>query len=162
MFVSYVFNFFRKEAQKCYCGASICRGWLGEEPDEESEEEEYEEEEEEIVETVSKVTELPLSEDVKLEISLYELPGDKKPLISGEVEIKNEQPLGAHEVKPEEKLPVSAQTPSISPIKTEKKIVKKKVPKKKSRVELFEEIDVRMAFTKLLICILKHFILAIE
>lgn len=40
------FQNYRKEAQKCYCEAPSCRGWLGEEPDEE-EGEEYEEEEEE-------------------------------------------------------------------------------------------------------------------
>lgn len=144
---------FRKEAQKCFCGASICRGWLGEEPDEESEEEEeYEEEEEEIVATaeVSKVAEFPC-DDVKLEIHLTELPEDKKPLASGEVEIKGEQPLGVHEFKPEEKLPTSAETPAISPVKTEKKVLKRKISKKKPRVELFEEIDVRKRFKKLIL-----------
>lgn len=37
---------FSKEAQKCYCEASTCRGWIGEEPDDEEDEEDEEEEEE--------------------------------------------------------------------------------------------------------------------
>lgn len=40
----------RKEAQKCYCEAENCRGWIGEEPDSEEEEEEAEDEEESEVE----------------------------------------------------------------------------------------------------------------
>lgn len=34
----------RKEGLKCYCEASNCRGWIGEEPEDSSEEEEEEEE----------------------------------------------------------------------------------------------------------------------
>lgn len=37
----------RKEAQKCYCEAENCRGWIGEEPDSEEEEDDEEEAEEE-------------------------------------------------------------------------------------------------------------------
>ncbi|KAJ8945452.1 hypothetical protein NQ314_009204 [Rhamnusium bicolor] len=56
----YRFQRYGKEAQKCYCEASICRGWLGERPDEDSEDEDEEEEEEEDVEvTVAEKTEKP-------------------------------------------------------------------------------------------------------
>lgn len=34
---------FSREPQKCYCGTSVCRGWLGESPDEKTKEEKDEE-----------------------------------------------------------------------------------------------------------------------
>ncbi|KAL1458533.1 hypothetical protein WDU94_008675 [Cyamophila willieti] len=37
----------RKEAQKCYCGSKNCRGWIGENPEDEEEYEDEDEEEEE-------------------------------------------------------------------------------------------------------------------
>ncbi|RZC36943.1 histone-lysine N-methyltransferase SETD2 [Asbolus verrucosus] len=42
----YRFQRYGKEAQKCYCEAPTCRGWLGEEPDDEDDEDEEDEEEE--------------------------------------------------------------------------------------------------------------------
>lgn len=44
------FRIRRKEAQKCYCEAENCRGWIGEEPDSEDEVEEEEDEEDDGVE----------------------------------------------------------------------------------------------------------------
>lgn len=43
----YKFRRYGKEAQRCYCNAENCRGWIGEEPDSDDEFEEGEEEEEE-------------------------------------------------------------------------------------------------------------------
>lgn len=131
---------FRKEAQKCYCGASICRGWLGEEPDEESEEEE--EEEDEVVERseVSKIPELPSNEVEKSEISLKELHETEKTIIP--LEVKSEGELSTAEKAKSDVTSVATET-IVSPVTPEKKIIKKKVSKKKPRVELFEEIDVK-------------------
>ena len=42
MFIS-----FRREPQKCYCGTEICRGWLGEAPDQKTREEKDQEKKEE-------------------------------------------------------------------------------------------------------------------
>ncbi|XP_063617215.1 probable histone-lysine N-methyltransferase CG1716 [Cydia splendana] len=39
----YQFKRFGKEAQRCYCGADACRGWIGAEPDSDDEDEEEEE-----------------------------------------------------------------------------------------------------------------------
>lgn len=43
----YQYQRYGKEAQKCFCQAETCRGWIGEEPDDEDEEEEDEDEDEE-------------------------------------------------------------------------------------------------------------------
>lgn len=42
----YQFQRYGKEAQKCYCETSTCRGWLGEEPDDDEDEDEDEDDEE--------------------------------------------------------------------------------------------------------------------
>lgn len=47
----YQYQRYGKEAQKCFCGSKNCRGWIGENPDDEEEEEEEEIEEEEEVES---------------------------------------------------------------------------------------------------------------
>lgn len=36
-FFYYIFKYYSKEAQKCYCEAPNCRGWIGETPEEEKE-----------------------------------------------------------------------------------------------------------------------------
>lgn len=46
----YQYQRYGKEAQKCFCEAANCRGWIGEEPDSEDEDDEDEEEEEDEVE----------------------------------------------------------------------------------------------------------------
>lgn len=110
---------------------------MGEEPDEESEEEEEEYEEEEEVETaeVLQVAHLPAVSDVKIEESLTEhvipdiLTGEKLQLDKAGENEEKKPSITAHQVI----------TPTIL---TEKKVVKRKVPKRKARVELFEEIDV--------------------
>lgn len=136
-------NRFSKEAQKCYCGASICRGWLGEEPDEESEEEEYEEEEEELVETadVSQVAELPTIEHTKADVSVS---GDLKP--TGDK--VHEKTRGIDTTTVQGKLSITP-LPEGTPSTPEKKMVKKKIPKKKPRVEMLDEIDVRKCLQSL-------------
>ncbi|XP_045472360.1 probable histone-lysine N-methyltransferase CG1716 [Harmonia axyridis] len=109
----YRFERYGKEAQKCYCEAPSCRGWLGEEPDddEEGEEDEEEEEEEEVEE---------VEENVEV-----------KPIVDKVPEVK-EEPSTA-EVIPKiekEEIPSVVQvTPKIKKIK----------PKRKLRKELFED-----------------------
>lgn len=41
----YQFQRYGKEAQKCYCETASCRGWLGEEPDDDDDEDDDEDEE---------------------------------------------------------------------------------------------------------------------
>lgn len=36
-----IFNNFRKEAQKCFCEALNCRGWIGDNPEDNKEKDEY-------------------------------------------------------------------------------------------------------------------------
>ncbi|VVC99115.1 unnamed protein product [Leptidea sinapis] len=63
----YQFQRFGKVAQRCYCGAENCRGWIGAEPDSDDE---YDEEEEDVSTTKSETTELsqiqPLDESTEL------------------------------------------------------------------------------------------------
>lgn len=60
----YQFQRYGKEAQKCFCEASTCRGWLGEEPDEEDDEDDEDEDEEEEIEDKDQEEDKP---DVKKE-----------------------------------------------------------------------------------------------
>ncbi|XP_056630996.1 probable histone-lysine N-methyltransferase CG1716 isoform X2 [Diorhabda sublineata] len=116
----YRFQRYGKEAQKCYCGASICRGWLGEQPD--SDEEEDEEEEDEIEETkpttlestIKNVITTSLSTEIKDEIKSEYTKSDKEAMG------KDSSQTAASSVKP---------------------VIKKKVQKKKPRIEMFEEVD---------------------
>lgn len=59
------------------------------------------------------------------------------------IDIKSEELLTTEKPKADEKSTVISAEPVIPSVKPEKKIIKKKVPKKKPRVELFEEIDVK-------------------
>ena len=64
--------FDRKEAQKCYCETAICRGWLGDEPDEDDEEEdEDDEEEQEDLKKEAKITE-DVNKEVVKEVAVKE------------------------------------------------------------------------------------------
>lgn len=112
---------------------------MGEEPDEESEEEEYEEEDEELVDTaaVTKVRQLLSVDLVKADIA-----AEAKQTIFDETKMQDIKPgldVAVNEAKPQ--LSEEVHVPPVTP---EKKVVKKKVTKKKPRVELFEEIDVRV------------------
>lgn len=80
----YQFQRYGKEAQKCYCEATICRGWIGEEPDdddeEDDEEDEDEEEEEEEPVAVPDIVELK-PEDLTLTEVVKENVEIKKPVV---------------------------------------------------------------------------------
>lgn len=64
----YQFQRYGKEAQKCYCEASVCRGWLGEEPDDEDDEEDDEEEEEETIKEESETEKVQVEDLPKAEV----------------------------------------------------------------------------------------------
>lgn len=132
----YQFQRYGKEAQKCYCGASICRGWLGEEPDEDDEEDEEEEDEDEEEEE-----EIDVKEEDKLE-SLDEETNEKS---------------SAETILPEESME------GVSPLeekvveKPKKKKEKKKVMKqKKPRKDIFEDLDLDEEIETLLATGLKN------
>ncbi|KAF7266294.1 hypothetical protein GWI33_020325 [Rhynchophorus ferrugineus] len=125
----YRFQRYGKEAQKCYCEAATCRGWLGERPDE-SEEEEEDDEEEEIVKTDT-------NEKSKAAVSIpndIELPEDITQLTK-ENQNKTETTT--------EKTDVS-ETPHIIPKKTTKR-----KPRKDILYEDFDQLneDIEMLVT---------------
>jgi hypothetical protein len=102
----------RKEAQKCFCEAAICRGWLGEQPeDDDDEEEEEEEEEEEYVE-------------------------ENEEQIKDEAEEKADENVEKLDTELKETKTVEE---IEKPAKKEKK---KRSPRKKPRKDIFEDLDV--------------------
>ncbi|CAG9853837.1 unnamed protein product [Phyllotreta striolata] len=117
----YRFQRYGKEAQKCYCGASICRGWLGEQPDSDDEEEEEEEEEEEDGKS-SAALQKHESDAVSSEF------GDSKDDLKKDIKGDKDADETSSQVEND-----TAQ-PKSSPIK-------RRVQKKKPRIEMFEEID---------------------
>ncbi|XP_017786038.1 PREDICTED: probable histone-lysine N-methyltransferase CG1716 [Nicrophorus vespilloides] len=116
----YQFQRYGKEAQKCFCEATNCRGWLGEEPDDDEEEEEDEEDEEEEEGVVEKVIELD-SEKVK-------------EIVSEEVAPEN--------IKEEEKAEEKTLEVTEIPVQKEKspKKEKKAKVKKITRKDIFEDL----------------------
>ncbi|XP_023021580.2 LOW QUALITY PROTEIN: SET domain containing 2 [Leptinotarsa decemlineata] len=127
----YRFQRYGKEAQKCYCGASICRGWLGEQPD--SEDEEDEEEEEEDDEILNESLPEPKIEPPPIKDKVPELAVETV-RETEEMKVVDPEKLGdTKETQIQEQVPV---TPTVTPA-----IAKKKCQKKKPRIELFEEID---------------------
>lgn len=117
----YRFQRYGKEAQKCYCEAATCRGWLGERPVE-SEDEEEEEEEEDLPKPPSAVEVKPTP--VAGEIETTDELAVEKP---AEVDIKTED------------LPEDAKKEEVSVdlLPTPKKIVRKKARKE----VLYEDFD---------------------
>ncbi|XP_031343380.1 histone-lysine N-methyltransferase SETD2-like isoform X2 [Photinus pyralis] len=154
----YQFQRYGKEAQKCFCESSLCRGWLGEEPDDDDDDdEEEEEEEEEDEEEVEKVVREVVPEVTKAEEEqpplppeppvivpatepVVELPPPVTPTLVPEPIIKVETPEPIPSKTPpvvtpaEIQLPVKVQTPAR---KEKKKIIKRKILK-----DLFEDVDV--------------------
>lgn len=122
--------FCRKEAQKCFCEAATCRGWLGEEPDDDDDEEEEEEEEDEDEEEDAEVQEAAKIEEEKVENKVDDVMKEKAE--------KTEVPIDGTE------LAIKVEKPK--PVKKEKKEKKKKYFKRKPRKDLFEDLDVRIAF----------------
>lgn len=133
-----------KEAQKCYCETALCRGWLGEEPDEDEEEEEIEEEveleEEEEEEEEDDQEEIHEKEHRKQEKIEKQ---DKK---EDEVALKTQKDDTLTEVEekpiepPSIDLAIPKQKSKALKAKKEKKtIIRRK--KKTLRKELFEDPD---------------------
>ncbi|KAH0814371.1 hypothetical protein GEV33_008420 [Tenebrio molitor] len=107
----YRFQRYGKEAQKCFCEAAICRGWLGEQPeDDDDEEEEEEEEEEEYVE-------------------------ENEEQIKDEAEEKADENVEKLDTELKETKTVEE---IEKPAKKEKK---KRSPRKKPRKDIFEDLD---------------------
>ncbi|CAG9771752.1 unnamed protein product [Ceutorhynchus assimilis] len=125
----YQFQRYGKEAQKCYCEAQICRGWLGERPDDsDDDEEEEEEEDEEEEEEPQKV------EPTKSEVQIP--PEAVKELITAEI-VSSSEPVEKPDVP--EGAAVATEITGEAPIQQPSP---KKTVKKKSKKEiLFEDFD---------------------
>ncbi|KAJ8960974.1 hypothetical protein NQ318_020278 [Aromia moschata] len=120
----YRFQRYGKEAQKCYCEASICRGWLGDQPDEDSEDEDEEEdEEEEETEEVAPIE--------KVE------PPTLVPVESEKLEDEQKPALVTDAVK-DEAVKVEKETEKVAPATV---TPKRKSPRKKPRKDIFEDLD---------------------
>lgn len=119
--------YYRKEAQKCYCEAATCRGWLGEEPDEEDEDEEDEDEEEEE------------EEEEKVELKEQKEEGDQQKITEKETESVISQKSSDDITSIDLEIPV--EKPKPAKVKKEKKrILRLRKPLGK---DIFEDPDVR-------------------
>ncbi|XP_019761367.1 probable histone-lysine N-methyltransferase CG1716 [Dendroctonus ponderosae] len=123
----YRFERYGKEAQKCYCEAPTCRGWLGDRPDES--EDEDEEDEDEATEVAAEPAKPPAEESAvvaKEQLESTSLQSDiPTPMDTAEV-----ASVSADQIQTE---------PSITPERLESP---KKAGKKKLRKEvLFEDFD---------------------
>nr|XP_022901016.1 probable histone-lysine N-methyltransferase CG1716 [Onthophagus taurus] len=91
----YQFQRYGKEAQKCFCEASTCRGWLGEEPDdddEDDEEEDEEDEEDDDQDTKSAIKDNEKTEEVeKLEEEKAEISGESDQIVKEEKVVKKKE-----------------------------------------------------------------------
>nr|CAH7738465.1 unnamed protein product [Callosobruchus chinensis] len=125
----YRFQRYGKEAQKCYCGAAICRGWLGEQPDSDEEEEEVVEEE------MVAVAEAELLKEAGTGATKEAMADAKAELPSEEAAVPKIEIEGA--VKEE----VAGETIPAAALDAAPVVIRKKVIKKKPRIEMFEEID---------------------
>lgn len=122
----------RKEAQKCFCEAPTCRGWLGEEPEDEDDDEEGSEEEEEEEEE--------LTQSHKEQVQITKIPEILK---EEQAEEKILEPVTVGTVEETEIKAVVKPIPSESIPETPKK-EKKKSPKRKIRKDKFEDLDVSL------------------
>ncbi|KAF5298400.1 hypothetical protein FQR65_LT01178 [Abscondita terminalis] len=135
----YQFQRYGKEAQKCFCESSLCRGWLGEEPEEDEEEEEEEDAavtEPAVSQVVEKVADIPDQQTT---------PEMQPPIPPTEtVEDENLPPVlelaVQDSVKPNE---TPAEAPPLLEVKPpEIKKEKKKTVKRKVLKDMFEDVDV--------------------
>lgn len=102
---------FRKEAQKCYCEAENCRGWIGEEPDseeeeddEDEEEEGEEEEEEEIEESTNQIEDkYPTMAELTVDNNLIEPTNDSQDDANNRLKV-NEKPIVPSTPSPTKKI----------------------------------------------------------
>ncbi|GJQ84695.1 hypothetical protein Trydic_g12714 [Trypoxylus dichotomus] len=121
----YQFQRYGKEAQKCFCEASTCRGWLGEEPDDEDDEDEDDDEDEEEDEEEDDEDEANRKNETSQAVkdgSIQELPHPEA--------MESQDKVGESQAVPVVK-------PEKSPKKEKKKVLRQRLPRK----ELFEDLD---------------------
>lgn len=127
---------FRKEAQRCYCEAESCRGWIGEEPESG---EEYEDDEEESLTANNRLNENDEN------VILLEKPSTedkiKEPKIDNELSMKstddtNQLPLTMIDTKSTALKPKKETKQKLS---NEEKLYKKHIKNKKA--EILEDPD---------------------
>ena len=127
-YFTYFLFYSSKEAQKCYCEAENCRGWIGEEPDSDEEysdeeDEEEEEEEEEVVEEIvvpkipEEITEKTIDESKPVEV------GEEKPATETEAVVSTTE----------------TEVVKVKVIKVKKK--KERLARKKRRNEIHDDPD---------------------
>uniref|UniRef100_A0A1B0DK39 [histone H3]-lysine(36) N-trimethyltransferase n=1 Tax=Phlebotomus papatasi TaxID=29031 RepID=A0A1B0DK39_PHLPP len=117
----YQYQRYGKEAQKCFCEAENCRGWIGEEPDSTEDEEEEEDEEEDADDEESEVEETP--EDQATE---------KVP----ETEEETKTPTKPTRKEPKPRTPATKKTPT-----RRRRALQKKRPEILEDPDLDDEID---------------------
>lgn len=146
----YKFRRYGKEAQKCYCDAANCRGWIGEEPDSEDEyevdDEDEDDEEEKMIKaaevaTVEVKTELPSINSLKQE-SVAILPVALEPIIqsddqSRDIESIQSDVISAEVAISQETTPIESveQTVAEPVVVLPAKVPKIKRDKSKSRLK---------------------------
>lgn len=129
---SFVLQFRRKEAQKCYCEAENCRGWIGEEPD--SDDEDVEEEEDEDEDEVEEE-----SEEEANKIEDEEIPSAIEFGVKSELTVDDEliEPTDVSQEDSNEMLKVNEKptVPSKKPSPT-KKMRKPKLDQKQKKFKI--------------------------
>lgn len=108
-----------KEAQKCFCEAPTCRGWLGEQPSESEDEDEEEEEEDE--EAKKEAAKSRVVEDTAIPVQISD-----KTVVPTDID-------NVPAVKDADK------TVEVAPLETTPSLEKKK--KKKARKDVLYEVD---------------------
>uniref|UniRef100_A0A1B0CJ95 [histone H3]-lysine(36) N-trimethyltransferase n=2 Tax=Lutzomyia longipalpis TaxID=7200 RepID=A0A1B0CJ95_LUTLO len=116
----YQYQRYGKEAQRCYCEAENCRGWIGEEPDSSEEEEDDDEDADD--------------EESEAEVSPEEATEEKAPIEAAAAATKQAPKPRRREPKPREPKP-----PKKSP--TRRRGLKKKRPEILEDPDLDDEID---------------------
>lgn len=129
----YQFQRYGKEAQKCFCEAPSCRGWLGEEPDDDDEDEDDEDEEEDDEEE---------DEEEEEEVEIETVIEKKDELETFEEHAEQTIEKDISELQTEETVEGSTE-PLEKPTKPKpkKKEKKKLVKLKKSRKDIFDDLD---------------------
>ncbi|XP_037032827.1 probable histone-lysine N-methyltransferase CG1716 isoform X2 [Bradysia coprophila] len=141
----YQFQRYGKEAQRCYCEAENCRGWIGEEPDSEEEEDEEEEEYDEEEGEDESEEETPQIEE-KVTPLTTELPGpetiDENKLTDPITSVKQEDINDKLPVDEKPILPIKKEKPA-SPVKKVRKPKLEPKPKKFKikKAEIMEDPD---------------------
>ncbi|XP_060519038.1 variant-silencing SET domain-containing protein [Cylas formicarius] len=134
----YRFQRYGREAQKCYCEAAACRGWLGERPDESEEEDEDEEADKEDIRIVG--GEKDAGKDLKRDSHTKNL------LVAGEKDAEKESKFSeTHQNRKD------VESPSIG-----KFVTTSKPAKRKPRKEILEDLDLNEEIEMLITTGLKN------